>query len=397
VKGRKFLSSVGKHWLVLILILGTLLLMTSCVPGAPAPPAEPIKIGAILDFTGFVSDWGPKCKAGMELALEEANYEVAGRPIEFIAEDGASDPTTSLEKLKKLVERDNVHISLGPLLGDCHLAVADYAVENKVLMAALYNGMTELAPKHNWVIFPTTCYAQTIPMGWYAYDVLGYRTMVTVGSDFTAGWDYVNGAADAFKERGGTVIQQIWTDMATADYAPYLATVQKADCVMHMIAGIMQAERFELQYLDSGIGMPTIHLTQDGHHTPPVLVDYGDKVLGIIGESSYLPTLDTPVNNAFAAAMEAKTGMKPGGEEVNSYVVTKVILAALEATGGDDSFDKLWPAVLAVKMETPQGPVSFDQNGVALTDMYVSQVQKINGEYVLVPIKIYPPVTDPRL
>jgi len=367
------------------------------VPGAPAPPAEPIKIGAILDFTGFVADWGPKCKAGIELALEEANYEVAGRPIEFIAEDGASDPTTSLEKLKKLVERDNVHICLGPLLGDCHLAVGDYAAENKVLITALYNGMAELVPKGNWLVFPTTCYAQTIPIGWYAYDELGYRTMVTVGSDFTAGWAYVNGAADAFKERGGTVVQQVWTPMAEPDYAPYLATLEDADCVMHMIAGIMQAERFELQYLDSGIDMPTIHLTQDGHHTPPILKDYGDKVIGIIGGSSYLPALDTPVNNQFVAAMEAKTGMKPGGEEVNSYVVTKVILAALEATGGDDSFDKLWPAMLAVEMDTPQGPVSFEPNGVALTNIYVSQVQKINGEYVLVPIKIYPLVTDPRL
>jgi hypothetical protein len=53
--------------------------------------------------------------------------------------------------------------------------------------------------------------------------------------------------------------------------------------------------------------------------------------------------------------------------------------------------------VLAVKMETPQGPVSFDHNGVALTNMYVSQVQKVNGAYSLVPIKVYPPVEDPRL
>jgi branched-chain amino acid transport system substrate-binding protein len=311
--------------------------------------------------------------------------------------DGASDPTKSLDALKTLVQKDNVHIVLGPLLGDCELAVGDYAAENKVLMAALYNGMTDLAKKNNWIIYPTTCYAQTIQMGWYAYDILGYRTMVTVGSDFNAGHDYVNGAADAFKERGGTVIQQIWTDMATTDYAPYITTLKKADVVMHMIAGIAQAERFELQYLGSGTNMPTIHLTQDGHHISSILAQYGDKVSGIIGESSYLPSLDTPVNKPFVAAMEAKTGMEPGGEEVNSYIVTKVILAALEATGGDESFDKLWPAVLAVKMETPQGPLSFDQNGVAFTNMYVSQVQKINGKYELVSIKFYPPVSDPKL
>jgi branched-chain amino acid transport system substrate-binding protein len=398
VKLKKLLSLHGKHWIVLISTLGALAFVMSCAPKAPAPVTkEPIKIGAILDYTGYVSDWGPKCEAGIKLALEEANYEVAGRPIEFIPEDGASDPTTSLDKLKELVEKDNVHICLGPLLGDCELAVGDYAAENHVLMTALYNGMTDLAPKGNWVIYPTTCYAQTIPMGWYAYDVLGYRTMVTVGSDFNAGHDYVNGAADAFKERGGTVVQQLWTPVAATDYSPYISTLEHADCLMHMIAGIAQAERFELQYLDSGVGMPTIHLTQDGHHTPATLAQYGAKLVGIIGESSYLPSRDDPINNAFVAAMEAKTGVAPGGEEQNSYVMAKVVLAALQATGGDDSFDKLWPAVLAVKMDTPQGPLSFDQHGIALTDMYVSQVQKVDDNYELLPIATYPPVTDPRL
>ena len=63
--------------------------------------AEPIKIGAILDFTGPVADLGPKFKAGIELALEEAGYKVAGREIKLIVEDGATDvrlPSTSSRK-----------------------------------------------------------------------------------------------------------------------------------------------------------------------------------------------------------------------------------------------------------------------------------------------------------
>jgi branched-chain amino acid transport system substrate-binding protein len=398
VKNKKSLSSLGKHWLVLISMLGALALVMSCAPKAPAPAAkEPINIGAILDMTGYVSDWGPKCKAGIELALEEANYEVAGRPINLIIEDGASDPTVALDKLKELVEKDNVHVCLGPLMGDQEAAVAPYALEHNLVMTSLYNGLYELVPNHDWVIYPTTAEAQTMPMGWYAYDVLGYRSMVTLGSDIVPGHSYVNGAVMGFEQRGGTVVQQIWPPSDCMDYAPYFSTLQHADCFMHMIAGINQAERMELQYLDSGISMPTLHLTQDGHHTPATLAQYGDRLVGIIGESSYFPTFDTPVNNQFVAAMEAKTGVAPGGEEQNSYAMAKVILAALQATGGDDSYDKLWPAILGLNIELPQGPTSFDKNGCALTNVYITQVQNVGGEYKLVPIKTYEAVRDPRL
>jgi hypothetical protein len=46
-----------------------------------ATAAKPIKIGAILDFTRPAPDLGPKFKAGIEPALEEAGYEVAMRSL----------------------------------------------------------------------------------------------------------------------------------------------------------------------------------------------------------------------------------------------------------------------------------------------------------------------------
>jgi hypothetical protein len=42
---------------------------------------EPIKIGAIVEFTEPVADLGPKFKAGIEPAIEEAGYIVAIREI----------------------------------------------------------------------------------------------------------------------------------------------------------------------------------------------------------------------------------------------------------------------------------------------------------------------------
>jgi hypothetical protein len=75
----------------------------------------------------------------------------------------------------------------------------------------------------------------------------------------------------------------------------------------------------------------------------------------------------------------------PSCSEQNAYTLAKVVLAGLKATNGDDSFGKLWPAVLKLKMDTPQGPLSFTPEGVAITDMYVTEAQKKDGEYVLSP------------
>ncbi|MBA7674260.1 hypothetical protein ES703_82468 [subsurface metagenome] len=78
--------------------------------------------------------------------------------------------------------------------------------------------------------------------------------------------------------------------------------------------------------------------------------------------------------------------------------MTKVILAGLEATGGDDSFDVLWPAILALEIDTPQGPLSFSPEGVAITNMYVTQAEKVDGEYRLsAPIYTVHAVCDWRL
>jgi branched-chain amino acid transport system substrate-binding protein len=347
--------------------------------------AEPIKIGAILDFTGPVADLGPKFKAGIELALEEAGYKVAGRDIKLIVEDGATDVTTALDKFKKLVEKDGIHICIGPLMGDAHLAIAPYAAENKVLITSLINGMYETIKYKTYIIYPTTVDAQTYPFGEYVYKKLGYKSVITIGANYAGKIGYTNGFAKGFQDAGGTVVQQLWPAVGSPDYSPYISTFKQADVVMYALEGPGPVSRFIYQYRQAGLKMPMVTITQDGDYTPEALKELGDIALGIQGESSYPWQLDTSINKKFVKAIKAKTGVVPSCSEQNSYTLTNVILAGLKATKGDDSFNKLWPAVLKLKMDTPQGPLSFAPEGVAITDMYVTEAQKKDGQYVLSP------------
>ncbi len=109
--------------------------------------------------------------------------------------------------------------------------------------------------------------------------------------------------------------------------------------------------------------------------------------------------MDNPENKKFVEGITPKLGVSwPSAAPQNSYTPTKVVLAGLEATGGDDSFDVLWPAILNLKINTPAGPLSFTPEGVAVTDAYVTQAEVMNGEYVLsAPLAVVHEIRDPRL
>ena len=368
-------------------------------PQAPAAAEQgPIKIGALLDFTGPVADLGPKFQAGIELALEEVDYQVAGRKIELVVEDSATSVETAVEKFKKLADKDQVHIVIGPLMGDAHLAISPLAKENKVLITSLINGMYQVVPDKTYLIYPTTVDAQTYPFGDYVYKQLGYKTVVVVAADYAGKRGYAAGFIKGFQDAGGTVVQEIYTPLGTADYSPFISQIKPADVVMYALEGPGPVSRFIYQYRQAGNEGPMVTITQDGDYTPEALAELKDVALGIQGESSYTWKLDNPENKKFVEGIKQKTGEVPSSSEQNAYTLTKVILAGLEKTNGDDSFDKLWPAVTSLEMNTPAGSLSFTPEGVAITPMYVTQAEKVGDNYeISAPLYTVDKVLDWRL
>jgi len=374
---------------ILSLIMISTLVLTACgaqptaAPTSPptVAPKEVIKIGGLLDFTGPVADLGPKFQAGIELALEEVNYTVAGHKIELLVEDTATSVDVAVEKFKKLADADDVKIFIGPLMGDAHLAISPLAKEKNVLITSLINGMYQTVPDGHYLIYPTTVDAQTYPFGQYAYDTLGYKTAVVVAADYAGKRGYAAGFIEGFKASGGTIVQEIYTPLGSPDYSPFISTIKEADVVMYALEGPGPVARFITQFKQTGRTTPMITITQDGDYTPEALAELKDVALGIKGESSYTWMLDNPENKNFVEGIKAKTGKVPSSSEQNAYTLTKVILAGLEKTDGDVSFDKLFPAITSLKMNTPAGSLSFGPEGIAITPMYVTEAVKVGDVY----------------
>ena len=117
---------------------------------APEEPAEPaaeedtIDIGFISAFTGVFSSFGKMQKEGAELALDEYNYEVAGKKINVIYEDDQLDNEQAVTKAKKLVEQDDVDVLTGLVSGDEGLTVGDYMKDKGIPVVPMYSASEDM-------------------------------------------------------------------------------------------------------------------------------------------------------------------------------------------------------------------------------------------------------------
>ncbi|MFL4996133.1 MAG: ABC transporter substrate-binding protein, partial [Microvirga sp.] len=81
--------------------------------GAPAivkaQGSGPIRIGLLAPLTGVVASGGREMVDGFTMFWEQQGETIAGRKVEIVTEDDASNPDTALQKARRLVEQANVH------------------------------------------------------------------------------------------------------------------------------------------------------------------------------------------------------------------------------------------------------------------------------------------------
>src|SRR5262245_49006306 len=121
VDRRQFLKRTG-----LAVAAGTGMGPWSLAQAQSGAGAGPIKVGLLAPLTGVVASGGREMVEGTQFYYEKVGYTIAGRKVELIIEDDGSNPDTSLQKARRLVEQAGVHFLTGNLLANTGLAVANY-------------------------------------------------------------------------------------------------------------------------------------------------------------------------------------------------------------------------------------------------------------------------------
>ncbi len=354
-------------------------------PGRAEAQKPPIKVGALYSITGVYAGPSRDGVNGFKLAFDEVNNEIAGRKVEVIVEDEQGQPAMALTKVKKLVERDRVHVLGGIIWSPNAVAIRDYVHDNKVpivLSEAAARVLTQ-ERRSPYVFRSSFAGAQmTRPFGVYACKTLGYKKVAAIGFDSVFGREEADAFENGCNESGGKVVLKVFPPVETADFGTYLAQVAAAepDAVWAIWSGAA-AIRFHQQYKEFGLKgkFPLIGfgaLVDDA-----VLRAVGDTALGVVTNYFYVTTLDLPENRRFVQAYRQKYGEDPGIFANGGYTAALVIREAARAINGEvENAPKFLEAMRRLRMDTPRGPIRFDPFQNPIENVYIQKVDRVGGK-----------------
>jgi branched-chain amino acid transport system substrate-binding protein len=117
----------------------------------------------------------------------------------------------------------------------------------------------------------------------------------------------------------------------------------------------------------------------------PQLASTGEAAVGIITGSHYPANLDSPKNRVFIKAYRGKYGEPPNRYSEYGYTSANLIGAVAEALKGeieDTSRVAKEMKRIASQIETPSGPLAFDQYNQRIVNFYVVRTEKQDGKLV---------------
>lgn len=96
-------------------------------PGWANAQRGPIKVGIATDITGAIAYAGNSCWQTAQMLAEEVNAAggIAGRPVQLHLEDTASNETTAVANVRRLIQRERVDVVFGGITSSMRQAIKD--------------------------------------------------------------------------------------------------------------------------------------------------------------------------------------------------------------------------------------------------------------------------------
>jgi branched-chain amino acid transport system substrate-binding protein len=375
------------------------------VPRALFAPAiaqtAAVKIGVLAPLSGVYASLGTNKVNGIKMLFGEKQMKAGGRTVELTVEDTEAKPQEGLRKARKLVEQDNVDVLLGVISSAVGYALKEYVARAKkvwVTTGAAADGIFKKNNNNPYAFRSSlSVWQANDPMGTWLGDK-GYKRVFLTGPDYAMGREALEAFDRTFKVKGATRAGAAYPPLGTTDFAPYLAEVKRAnpDLVYASYAG-SDAVRFVQQYASFGL-KGSIPLAGYGYLAEEdTLEAQGATAEGIYSSLNWAYGLDTSLNKAFVANYRKQYKAVATVDAVAGYVGAQVVWDAIERLGGKIAGqEELSKAILATKMDTPRGPISFDlETNNVIQNIYVREVVKDGAEIHNKVLATYQAVRDP--
>ena len=334
-----------------------------------------ISIGVVLPLTGHLASAGELMKQGLDLALNEINNpQLVGaisesRPsntkLKFIVEDDASTPEGAVDAFNKLIHEDNMSIILGPASSSATEAAFPIAQENRIVAISPTSGERGLSAIGDFVFRIPLTTDVVVPKGIeVTYAKLGYQRVATM-YDETDGFstDRDKALQEAFTAKGVEVLTTEPFRSGDTDFSAQLTRIQALNPDAIFVSALPpEKPRILIQARQLGISVPFIVSSV----TNVEVAAAGAAAEGVITFIGWLPTDDTPGNQAFVKNYSAIYGMEPNAFAASSYAAVYILAEAIKNAQSTDS-TAIRDALANIEdFDTILGKFSFNADGDAV-------------------------------
>lgn len=381
--------------------LTSALIAGSMVLAVAAQAAEPIKVGVLATLEGTYTVLGEDGVRGFQVAMKKFGGEAGGRKIEVTIAATDASPDSAVRAARKVVEQDKVDIVIGPLSGSEGIALRDYSkTQPQVTFVNGISGAQEttyVTPSENFFRFNMDGAQWSAGLGEYIFKEKGYKSIATIGEDYSFIYTQVFGLVTEYCSAGGKVTERFWVPLGTKDFGSIIAALPDDVDAIYLGLGGGDAVNFLNQYQQAGGDAKLIGGTimVDG----TVLNAKGKAKEALIGVPSSGPQADTWDDPKWQAYVKAYQDAFPPEKRFPSpsllatgyYNAATAVFTVLNNIKGDlsDGQKKFRAGLASLELDAPNGKIVLDENRQAIGTNFVSEVVQLpDGNLVTKLVKI---------
>jgi branched-chain amino acid transport system substrate-binding protein len=337
-----------------------------------------IKIGLLTDMSGVYADVdGPAGAEAVKMAIADAGGSINGKKIEFVVADHQNKADIAASKAREWFDQQGVDMLIGGTNSGANLAMAKIAAEKKKVFFSVGAGTARLTNED--------CTPYTVH---YAYDTIalargtgsalvkqGGKDWYFLTADYAFGASLEKDTAEVVKASGGKVLGAVKHPLSASDFSSFLLQAQASKA---QILGLANAGGDTINAIKAA---NEFGVTKNTKLAGLLMFITDIHSLGLnLTQGMYLTDGWYWDQNADTRAWSKKFFDKikrmPTMLHAADYSVTTQYLAAVKATGTDDS-DKVMEKLKSTKIND-----MFAKNGVIrpdgrmVHDMYLMEVKK---------------------
>lgn len=340
----------------------------------PARAEEVVKVGMSGPFSGGLSLLGQSVRDGVEVAFAEINAGggVAGRKLQFIAEDDGYEPMRTIAAARKLVEQDKVAALLAVTGTAPSVALLPLVQESKTPLLFPYAFAHSLTTPLKRDVFTTLpeVRVQMRVLANYIVRTLKQTKVAAIYQNDDFGQDAVVGLEERFAKDKISVVKLPF-DRGTTNFSGVVAQAKAAGVEHVVFLGIPKDAALVMREANNLGWKPQF----SGHNAlgdPQTFQLAGPLAEGALAIAVMEPLdSDKPAVKAFIAAQQKyKSGTKPTTYSMHGYQAGRLFAEVLKRSGGKSDEPSIVAALEGMKAYDTglMAPITFspDQHAGAL-------------------------------